>query len=386
MVTSTIIQTIRPSATLAISAKAKATPGVISLSAGEPDFATPEHICAAGKDAINQKLHHYTAVPGTPNLRQAIAKKLQRDNNLEYHPDEIIVSNGAKQSIFNAIACLINPGDEVIIPCPYWVSYPDMVKLNSGIPVYCQPEHGIKPTAQAIKNCITDKTKMIILNSPNNPAGYKLSSKELSEIGALLEQYPNIIILTDDIYEYLNWSSEQFTNILNTNPALSERCIIVNGASKGYAMTGWRIGYTACKHPEINKAMKTYQSQTTSCPSAISQHAFITALETERSQLKPMLDKYQSRHQLMYTMLKQIPGVKVQPSEGAFYCFADFSGYMAKLGINDDIELANFLLDEALVAAVPGSAFGTENYLRLSFATSEDNIKTALERIHAQVQ
>lgn len=381
---------VKPSATLAISAKAQQKKAngidVISLSAGEPDFATPENICQAGIQAISQNMHHYTPVPGKVELRAAIAKKLIRDNNLEYSSDEIIVSNGAKQSIFNAIAAIINPGDEVIIPCPYWVSYPDMVKLNDGTPVLSQPISGLKPTAESIEQCITAKTKLLILNSPNNPAGYSIAANELKRIGDMLNKYPEIIILSDDIYEYLNWTGNDFVNIANTNPELSERIILINGASKGYAMTGWRIGYTACKNNDINKAMKTYQSQTTSCPSAISQHAFITALETNKADLSYMLQKYQQRHDIMLAALLAIPGVKAEKSEGAFYSFPNFEGYIQKLGLKDDLELADFLLEKALVAIVPGSAFGMHNYLRMSFATSEENIKNALARIHAQVQ
>ena len=391
MITSNKIQEIKPSATLAVSARAKKMQAkgldVISLSAGEPDFATPNNICLAGTTAINKlKMHHYTAVNGTLELRNTICEKLARDNQLSYSAAEIIVSNGAKQSIFNTLAATINPGDEVIIPCPYWVSYPDMVKLNSGTPIYCRPKHGLKPTADDIEKCITNKTKMLILNSPNNPAGYTISASELQKIGTMLEKHPNVLILTDDIYEYLNWTGDEFYNLANTNPKLMDRLIIINGASKGYAMTGWRVGYTACKHPEINNAMKTYQSQTTSCPSAISQHAFIAALKTQKSELRDMLDKYQTRHEIMHNGLAEIPGVTLSRCEGAFYCFPDFSGYIGALGLKDDLDLASHLLEKALVAVVPGSAFGAKNHIRLSFATSEENIAKALERIHAEIQ
>ena len=381
---------IKPSATLAISALAKQMQSdgkpVVSLSAGEPDFTTPETICSQGIEAIKQGHTHYTAVPGTLPLREAICTKLMRDNNLSYKPDDIIVSNGAKQSIFNVIAATIDPNDEVIIPVPYWVSYPDMVKLNDGIPVYCKPQSGLKPTAEDIEACITEKTKLLILNSPNNPAGYTIEPNELSKIANMLIKYPNIIILSDDIYEYLTWTESGFANIVMTNPELKDRTIIINGASKGYAMTGWRIGYTATSNTAINKAMKTYQSQTTSCPSSISQYATIKAMQTQKSELANMLDKYRARHDLLFKGLSSIPGVKAQVCEGAFYSFPDFSDYIAKLGLQDDIELSNYLLQKAYLACVPGSAFGAPNHLRLSFATSEENITIALERLNAQIR
>lgn len=386
MIISDRTKSIKPSVTLAIDAKVQQMSGVISLGAGQPNFSTPDSICMAGIEAIIKKLHHYTPVPGTKELRNNISIKLNRDNNLAYSLDEIIVSNGAKQSIFNVIATLINPDDEVIIPCPYWVSYPDMVKLNDGTPIICQPISGLKPTAESIEKCITKKTKLLILNSPNNPAGYSINENELKKIGDMLNKYPNIFVLSDDIYEYLNWSSNPFVNLANTNPELSERIIIVNGASKGYAMTGWRIGYTACKNIDINKAMKTYQSQTTSCPSAISQHAFITALTIDKPELEYMLKRYQLRHEIMLNGLQAIPGVQAEKSEGSFYLFPNFTGYIESLGLQDDLELADFLLEKAKVAIVPGSAFGMKNYARLSFATSEDNIKTAIARINAQIQ
>lgn len=381
------LQNIKPSATLAVSAKANELKAkgydIISLSAGEPDFATPEVICKAGIHAINEGMTHYTAVPGTLNLRQAIVKKLIRDNHINYTPDDIIVSNGAKQSIFNAIAAVINPGDEVIIPSPYWVSYPDMVAINSGTPVICKPSTGIKPTASDIEKYITPKTKMLILNSPNNPGGYTISKAELQKIGDLLENHPNIVILTDDIYEYLTWTEEPFCNIINTNPSLKERTILINGASKGYAMTGWRIGYTACSNAAINKAMKTFQSQTTSCPSAISQFATIAAMELTRQDLLPMLEEYQKRHAILFAGLNNIKGIKAQACEGAFYSFPDCSGLIEHLGLQDDIEFAGMLLEKANLAVVPGSAFGAKNHIRLSFACSEENIRAALERLNA---
>ena len=381
------MQNIKPSATLSISAAANELKAqghdIVSLSAGEPDFTTPEEICQAGIMAIKQGHTHYTAVNGTASLRNAITKKLKRDNQLTYSENDIIVSNGAKQSIFNAIAATINPGDEVIITSPYWVSYPDMVELNEGVPVICKPENGIKPTAADIEGKITDKTKMLILNSPNNPGGYKLSREALGAIGDLIKKHPNIIVLSDDIYEYLSWTEEPFHNILNTTPELQDRTIIINGASKGYAMTGWRIGYSACSNQDINKAMKTFQSQTTSCPSAISQFAATTAMGLEPSHLKPMLDKYRTRHQILYEGLNAINGMEVIACEGAFYSFPNCSGFIKRLGLKDDMELAKMLLEKVHLAVVPGTAFGTEGHIRLSFACSEENIKEALKRLNA---
>lgn len=375
---------IQPSLTIQVSMKAKRMQAqgidVVSLSAGEPDFTTPDTICQAAKTAIDSGHTHYTAVHGSLALRQAIATKFNRDNGIHYDPENIVVSSGAKQSIFNALATILNPKDEVIIPVPYWVSYPEMVKMNDGIPVLCQAASGRKPLADDLAKVITPKTKLLMLNSPNNPGGYTYKRDELEAIGALLRQHPHVYVLSDDIYEYLNWSEQPFCNLIMACPDLQDRTVMIHGVSKGYAMTGWRIGIAAA-HPDWVKAMKTYQSQTTSCANAIAQMAAIEAMHTPKPQLQSMFDMYQKRHQVLLSGLQALPGVSCAPSEGAFYAFPNFQPLIEEKGFKDDIELADQLLTQAHVAVVPGSGFGCPNHLRLSFATSEEALQKALERM-----
>ena len=381
------VQSVKPSATLAITARAKELKAqgkdIIGLGAGEPDFDTPEHIKQAAIDAIHAGFTKYTAVDGTPSLKQAIIAKFQRDNGLSYQPNQVLVSCGGKQSFFNMAQAYLNPGDEVIIPAPYWVSYPDMVLLAEGVPVIIQAglEQGFKITPEQLRGAITDKTRLVVLNSPSNPTGVAYSKAELAALGEVLLEYPDILIASDDMYEHILWADEPFTNIVNACPSLYDRTLVMNGVSKAYSMTGWRIGYAA--GPEwLVKAMKKVQSQSTSNPTSISQVAAEAALNGDQSCIREMLGAFKQRHDYVVAELNTIKGVKCLPSQGAFYSFPDMRAAIADLdGINDDVELAEYLLNETGVAMVPGSAFGQPGYMRLSFATSMDNLSEALKRL-----
>jgi aspartate aminotransferase len=381
------VQSVKPSATLAITARAKELKAqgkdIIGLGAGEPDFDTPEHIKQAAIDAIQAGFTKYTAVDGTPSLKQAIIAKFERDNGLSYVPEQILVSSGGKQSFFNMAQALLNPGDEVIIPAPYWVSYPDMVLLAEGKPVIIQAglEQGFKITPEQLRGAITEKTRMVVFNSPSNPTGVAYTMAELKALGEVLLDHPNILIASDDMYEHILWADEPFSNVVNACPELYERAVVMNGVSKAYSMTGWRIGY--CGGPDwLIKAMKKVQSQSTSNPASISQAAAEAALNGDQGCIQEMLKAFKERHDFVVAELNKIDGVECLPSQGAFYSFPDMRGAIAQLdGINDDVELAEYLLNEAEVALVPGSAFGQPGYMRLSFATSMDNLSEALKRI-----
>ncbi|WP_428633987.1 pyridoxal phosphate-dependent aminotransferase [Sedimenticola sp.] len=381
------VQSVKPSATLAITARAKELKAqgkdIIGLGAGEPDFDTPAHIKQAAIDAINAGFTKYTAVDGTPGLKQAIITKFERDNDLHYTPEQILVSCGGKQSFFNMAQAYLNPGDEVIIPAPYWVSYPDMVLLAEGKPVIIQAglEDGFKITPEQLRAAITPNTRMVVFNSPSNPTGVAYTKAELTALGEVLLEYPDILIASDDMYEHILWSEEPFVNIVNACPALFERTVVMNGVSKAYSMTGWRIGY--CGGPTwLIKAMKKVQSQSTSNPTSISQVAAEAALNGDQDCIKEMLDAFKQRHDFVVAELNRIKGVECLPSQGAFYSFPDMRGAIEALdGISDDLELAEYLLNEAGVALVPGSAFGQPGYMRLSFATSMENLQTALQRL-----
>ncbi len=381
------VQSVKPSATLAITARAKELKAqgkdIIGLGAGEPDFDTPDHIKQAAIEAIQAGFTKYTAVDGTPSLKQAIIAKFQRDNGLTYQPDQVLVSCGGKQSFFNMAQAYLNPGDEVIIPAPYWVSYPDMVLLAEGKPVILQAglEQGFKITPEQLRSAITDNTRLVVLNSPSNPTGVAYSKAELAALGEVLLEYPNILIASDDMYEHILWADEPFSNIVTACPALYDRTLVMNGVSKAYSMTGWRIGYAA--GPEwLVKAMKKVQSQSTSNPTSISQMAAEAALNGDQGCIKEMLSAFKQRHDYVVEELNRIKGVKCLPSQGAFYSFPDMREAIITLdGINDDVELAEYLLNEAGVAMVPGSAFGQPGYMRLSFATSMENLSEALKRI-----
>lgn len=381
------VQNIKPSPTLAITAKAKELRAkgkdIIGLGAGEPDFDTPEHIKNAAISAIDSGFTKYTAVDGTPDLKQAIITKFKRDNGFDYQPDQILVSCGGKQSFFNLAQAMLNPGDEVIIPAPYWVSYPDMVILAGATPVIVDAgiEQGFKISADQLEDAITDDTRLFVINSPSNPTGVAYTKDELAALGEVLRRYPQVVIATDDMYEHILWTDEPFSNILNACPDLYDRIIVLNGVSKAYSMTGWRIGYAGGPKPLI-QAMKKIQSQSTSNPTSISQVAAEAALAGEQSCIGTMLKAFKERHDFVVSELNTIHGVKCIESQGTFYAFPSMHGVInSHTEAKDDVALAEFLLNEAEVALVPGSAFGAPGYMRLSYATGLDTLTEALKRI-----
>jgi len=356
---------------------------IIGMGAGELDFDTPEHIKQAAKNAIDSGFTKYTAVDGIPELKQAVINKFARENNLDYSMKQVMISSGCKQTLYNLAQAVLNDGDEVIIPAPYWVSYPDIAKLAGGHPVFINAgiEQGFKITPKQLDKAITDKTRLIFINSPSNPAGVHYTPDELAELGAVLEQYPKVIVATDDIYEHMLWQGRPFKNILNMCPALYERGFVLNGVSKVYSMTGWRIGYAAGPELLIQK-MKTIQSQSTSNPSSISQYAALAAIEGDQSFVEKVVTTLKERHDYIYSALLEIKGVKCLPCQGTFYILPNVEQVMARLGISNDIEFCEFLLEKAQVAVVPGSAFGVPGYVRLSFATSMENLQEAIKRLH----
>ncbi|MDH3935424.1 MAG: pyridoxal phosphate-dependent aminotransferase [Gammaproteobacteria bacterium] len=381
------IQRVKPSPTLAVTARVAelraAGKDIIGLGAGEPDFDTPDHIKAAGIQAIKDGLTRYTAVDGTPTLKKAIIAKFKRDNGLDYAADQILVSCGGKQSFYNLCQAMLNAGDEVIIPAPYWVSYPDMVLLAEAEPVIVPTgvDSHFKISAEQLEAAITSKTRLFVINSPSNPTGVAYSRAELESLGEVLRKHPQVLIATDDMYEHILWSEEPFSNILDACPDLYERTIVLNGVSKVYAMTGWRIGY-AGGPADLIKAMKKVQSQSTSNPASISQAAAQAALEGDQSCIKPMIKAFRERHDFVVEALNRIPGVVCLPADGTFYCFPQVQAVIDRLdAVSNDIELAEYLLDNAGVALVPGSAFGAPGYVRISFATSMDILKDALARL-----
>ncbi len=378
---------VKPSPTLAVTALAAQLKAqgkdIIGFGAGEPDFDTPEHIKEAAIKAIRDGFTKYTEVAGTADLRNAIVAKFKRENNLEYTPNQILVSVGGKHSFYNLAQALLNPGDEVIIPAPYWVSYPDMVMLADGVPVVISSgiKQGFKITPKQLKSSITPMTRLIVINSPSNPTGVAYRCDELAALGEVLQQYPKIMIATDDIYEHIQLTDESFINILNVCPDLYERVIVLNGVSKAYSMTGWRIGYAAGTQKLIN-AMKNIQSQSTSNPTSISQVAAQAALEGDQSFIHTMNRAFKERHDFVVDALNRIKGVECLPSQGAFYAFPNMKDAIERLeGVANDIEFGEYLINEIGVALVPGSAFGAPGYMRLSFATSMDNLKEGLQRM-----
>ncbi len=386
------VQTIKPSPTLAVTARAAKLKSegkdIIGLGAGEPDFDTPKHIKDAAISAINSGFTKYTPVGGTPGLKSAIISKFKRDNGFDYTAKQILVSCGGKQSFFNLALATLNPGDEVIIPAPYWVSYPDIVLIAEGKPITIEAgiEQGFKITAAQLERAITPKTRMFVINSPSNPSGGVYTIDELKALGEVLRNYPQIIIATDDMYEHILLTGGKFVNILNACPDLYTRTMVLNGVSKAYAMTGWRIGY--CGGPEnIITAMVNIQSQSTSNPTSISQVAAETALNGDQLCIEPMVNAFKERNSFITNALNAIPGVRCLLSEGAFYTFADTRQAIEtlynrkELENKNDISFSEYLLERGGVAVVPGSAFGSEGYIRLSFATSMENLKKALERI-----
>ncbi len=381
------VQRIKPSPTLAITAIANALKAagkdVIGLGAGEPDFDTPDHIKAAASRAMDAGMTKYTAVDGTAELKQAIIHKFKNDNGLDYTPDQILVSCGGKQSFYNLCQALLNEGDEVVIPAPYWVSYPDMVLLADATPVIIETDiaQQFKITPAQLTRALTSKSRLVVINSPSNPSGMAYTKAELAALGEVLRDHPDVLIATDDMYEHILWANEPFSNILNACPDLYERTIVLNGVSKAYSMTGWRIGYAGGPEPLI-KAMKKIQSQSTSNPASISQAAAQAALEGDQTCIAEMLQAFKARHDHVIEGLNAIEGVKCLPSQGTFYAFPDVRGMIDRIdAVNNDAELAEYVLEHAGVAMVPGSAFGSPGYMRLSFATSMEVLDEALRRI-----
>ncbi len=361
---------------------------VIILTVGEPDFDTPNHIKKAAQLAIESGATKYTAVDGTLELREAIVKKLKNENGLTYTSNQIISSNGCKQSLFNFLQVFLDEGDEVIIPTPYWVSYVDMVKYAGGIPVFLETLYDDNLSIDTVKlqKIITNRTKLLLLNSPNNPSGKYFDSTSLEKIANVLLHHEKIFIASDDIYEHVIWHKEKFHNILNVCEELFDRTIIFNGISKVFAMTGWRIGYAAGPK-EIIKAMKTLQSQSTSCPSSISQAAACEALTKDCPQIIQMNKEYKKRHDVVVKGLNQIDGVECKDTDGTFYIFPSFKELINKTDkFNNDNDLASYLLEEAKVAVVPGSSFGFEGHLRISIAVDMDSLKEAVNRIQKSLK
>ncbi len=386
------VQAIKESPTLAVTARAARLKAegrdIIGLGAGEPDFDTPQHIKDAAKQAIDNGFTKYTPVAGIPSLKKAVVAKFKRDNALEYTEKEVIVGVGGKQCIFNLALAVLNPGDEVIIPAPYWVSYADIALVAEARPVIiqCGIEQDFKLKPEQLATAITPKTKLFIINSPSNPTGSVYTLKELQALADVLKQYPQILVATDDIYEHVNLTGAKFYNILNAGPELKPRTIVLNGVSKAYSMTGWRIGYAAGP-AHIIKAMEILQSQSTSNPTSISQVAAQTALDGPQQCIEPMVAAFRERHAFVVKRFNEIPGLKCIEAGGAFYAFPDARIAIAnlhkagKISEATDLALSEYLLESVGVAVVPGSAFGTEGYFRISFATSMDNLKNALDRI-----
>ena len=380
------VQKIKPSATLAVSAKAAELKAqgrdIIGLGTGEPDFDTPDNIKQAAIEAINLGYTKYTPVDGIPTLKQAICDKFRRDNQLSYETNQILVSVGGKQSIFNLCQALLNPGDEVVIPAPFWVSYPDIALLCGAKPIFIETtiEQNYKINPEQLAAAITPKTKLVFLNSPSNPSGKSYGIEELKALGDVLKQHPQLFVATDDMYEHILWSDEPFANILNATPELYERTIVLNGVSKAYAMTGWRIGYAGGPQKLI-QAMKKVQSQSTSNPCSIAQYAALEALNGPQDKVQEMVKIFHQRHDYVYKRLYDMSGVKVIPSDGTFYIFPDLSEVLLSKGLGDDIVLGEALLNEVGLAVVPGSAFGAPGCIRLSFAASDEMLKGALDRL-----
>jgi aspartate aminotransferase len=380
------VLSIKPSPTLAVTARAAALKAagqdIVGLGAGEPDFDTPQPIKDAAIDALKKGFTKYTPVDGTPGLKKAVIEKFKRENQLDYGMKQILVSCGGKQSFYNLAQAFLNPGDEVIIPAPYWVSYPDMVLLAGATPVIVEADikQGFKLTPAQLDAAITAKTKLFVINSPSNPTGVHYTNDELKALGDVLLKHPHVFVATDDMYEHVLWEGAPFQNILNQCPALYERTIVLNGVSKAYAMTGWRIGYAAGPEPLI-QAMTNIQSQSTSNPTSISQYAAQAGLEGDQGFIKDMVTVFKQRHDFVLAELLKINGVECLPSQGTFYIFPSFQKVIARLGMKNDLELGEFLIEKANVALVPGSAFGAEGYMRISFATSMENLQKAMERL-----
>ena len=378
---------IKPAATIQVSMKAAELRAqgreIISLGFGEPDFDTPDHIKQAAIDAIHAGQTKYPPVDGTAELKTAIINKFRRDNALEFSASQVIVTNGAKQSLFNLMLALLNEDDEVIVPAPYWVSYPDMVKLAGGQPLILNAgeETDFKITARQLQNSLTDNTRLLILNSPSNPTGKVYSSAEYRDLGEVLMEHPKVLIACDDIYEHIYWAREPFRTLLNDCPELVDRTVVINGVSKAYAMTGWRIGYAAGPK-ELIRSMSKVQSQSTSGACSISQAAATAALDGPQQCVEDMRLEFKRRYEYLVKALNAIEGVECPECEGAFYAFPSFEAVIERMPeIRDDVELAAWLMEHAGVAMVPGTAFGAPGHLRLSFATSMENLENCVARI-----
>ena len=385
------VDQIKPSATITVSMKAMQLKAqgndIVSLGFGEPDFDTPEHIREAAIAAIREGKTRYTQVDGTPELKQAVIEKFRRDNELNYEPGQILVSNGAKQSLFNCLVALLNDGDEVIVPAPYWVSYPDMVKLADAEPAILvgTAEHDYKITARELQNTLNENTRLIILNSPSNPTGKVYTMQEYRELGEVLIEHPKVFIACDDIYEHIYWGESRYRTFLNACPELTERTVVINGVSKAYAMTGWRIGYLAGPE-DLVAAMRKVQGQSTSCAGSVSQAAAAAALNGPQDCVEQMRKEFKRRYEYIHAALNDIPGVECPDCDGAFYAFPTFQGFLdSRDDIKDDVELASWMLEEAGVSTVPGSAFGAPGHLRLSYAASMDYLEEAISRIRRAV-
>lgn len=384
------VSRIKPSPTLAVTAKAAELKAqgkdVLSLGAGEPDFDTPAHIKAAAQKAMDSGFTKYTAVGGTPSLKKAVIDKMRRDNALDYKPNQVLVSCGGKQSCYNLCMAYLNATDEVIIPAPYWVSYPDMVLLADATPVILATTAAtrFKITPEQLEKAITPRTRMMFLNSPSNPSGMAYTKAELIALGEVLRKHPNILIATDDMYEKILWTAEPYSNIINACPDLYDRTIVIHAVSKTYSMTGWRIGW-ACGPAKLITAMADVQSQSTSNPNSIAQVAAEAALNGSQDCVEEMRLAFKRRHDKLVVDLNTIPGVSCLAGDGTFYVFPNVEGLMAKLGCKTDLDLSDKLLNEALVAVVPGSAFGAPGHLRLSFATSEKVLDGCVARIKGMV-
>jgi aspartate aminotransferase len=386
------VQSIKESPTLAVTARAARLKAegkdIIGLGAGEPDFDTPQHIKDAAKKAIDSGFTKYTPVAGIPGLKKAIVNKFKTENGFDYTEKEVIVGVGGKQCIFNLALAVLNPGDEVIVPAPYWVSYADIAMVAGAKPIIieCGIEQDFKLLPAQLEAAITPKTKLFMINSPSNPTGSVYTLAELQALGEVLKRNPHVLVATDDMYEHVNLSGEKFHNILNATPELKDRCIVLNGVSKAYSMTGWRIGYAAGP-AHIIKAMEILQSQSTSNPTSISQVAAQAALEGPQECIEPMLKAFRERHEYVVDRFNAMPGLKCIKAGGAFYAFPDARVAIAnlhkagKISEATDMALSEYLLEKVGVAVVPGSAFGAEGYFRISFATSMDNLRNALDRI-----
>lgn len=385
------IQKVKPSATLTITAKAAELRAqgrdIISLSVGEPDFDTPKAACEAAKKAIDEGFTRYTPVPGIPALRAAIADKFKADNGLEYSAEDILVSTGGKQCIYNLMQAMLDPGDEVIIPAPYWVSYPDMALLADAVPVIAQTTaaSGFKLDAATLASAITERTRLLFINSPSNPTGMAYSQEDLAALGDVLRKHPDIAIATDDMYEKILFDGKTFVTFAQVNPDLKDRTITLNGVSKAYCMTGWRIGF--CAGPShLIKAMSKIQGQSTSNPSSISQKAALAALTGPTDELEAMVSTYEARRTWLVDALNKIPGVDCMTPDGAFYVFTSIAGWLGKTTpegkrLENDLDACAWLLEAAGVALVPGTEFGAPGFMRISYAVAQDTLEDAVERI-----